>query len=447
MAKQMTRREMLGTTAAVTAATWAGANTYAAGGAAQPGPNETLNLALIGCGARGRTVMRSFQQLPGTRIAAVCDVHSEHLAQGRQQAGGNRVDAYTDFRKIMDRRDIDAVIVATQAHWHVPMTIAACQAGKDVYLEKPLGNSIFEGQFAIRAAQKYGRIVQIGTQQRSRAHYQLAVDMIRSGKLGEISEVKVWDYENWWPGRGSPADCAAPKELDWDFYVGPAPLRNYNPNIYYDYGYDWFKLSGGGHQVAWGVHHFDTVLWAMNVRAPVAVSAVGGNYAFEDNREWPNTLTGILQFGPGPVAKRGFVLHYDMRIGCRRQRRSHAKCFHGSEASMLLDRSRISIVREVQGGKKVAEVGYFINREEEFLAEDDELRHSQVFLDNVRQRRQPLANLETGHDATNLGHLLNISWQVGRTIRWDREAERPLDDAQANQLVEKPYRAPWKLEV
>jgi len=236
MANKSTRRQFLGTTAAAAATSWAGAKLFAAGAGAKPGPNDTINLGWIGCGARGRQILPSFMQHPGARIVAVCDVHSQHLAEVRQQAGGEKILAYRDYRKVLENKDIDAVIIATQAHWHVLITIAACQAGKDVYVEKPLGNFIGEGRFAIEAAKKYDRIVQIGTQQRSREHYHKAAEIIQSGKLGEISEVKVWDYENWWPGVGSPADCDPPAELDWDFYVGPSPYRNYNPNIYSNYG-------------------------------------------------------------------------------------------------------------------------------------------------------------------------------------------------------------------
>ena len=317
-----------------------GAITYAAGAAARPGPNDTLNLALIGCGARGRGVhIPVFQKLPGTRFVAVCDVNAKCLAQGRARAGGDQVAAYHDYRKLLEDKSIDVVIVGTNQQWHVLPTIAACQAGKDVYLEKPVGNSIGEGRFAIEAARKYGRIVQVGTQQRSQEHYRHAVELIQSGRLGEISEVQVWDYENQAPGAGSPPDCDPPPELDWNFYVGPAPWRAYNPNIYYNYGYDWFKLSGGGHQVAWGVHHFDIVLWAMGVQWPTAVSALGGNYAFQDNHEWPNTFSATVAFGPGPVAKHGFLLHYTMRVGSKREVRAHGKCFLGTEASLLLDRA------------------------------------------------------------------------------------------------------------
>jgi predicted dehydrogenase len=447
MTHKTTRRQFLGTTAVATGALAVG-QLYAAQAAAHPGPNETVNLALIGCGARGAgQVMPNFLKLPGVRMVAVCDVNSKHLASGRQAAGGDQVAAYADYRKLLEDKSIDAVVIATQAHWHVLLALAAVKAGKDVYLEKPLGNCIGEGRFLIEAARKYDRIIQLGTQQRSCEHYQKAVDIIQSGKLGDVSEVKVWDYENWWPSNGSPADCDPPPELDWDFYTGPAPARPYNPNCYYGYGYDWVKLSGGGHQVAWGVHHFDIVLWAMGVNWPTSVCAMGGQYAFQDNREFPNTLDAVAAFAPGPVAKHGFVLQYTMRIGCRREKRSHSKCFLGTEASMLLDRSRYSIVQEVQGRQQVVAEGDLVSVAEEGLPTNDESRHQEVFLENIAQRKQPFANVETAHYATNIGHLMNISWEVGRSVRWDGQRDQVIDDPEANALVMKPYRAPWKLEA
>lgn len=439
MSDKTTRRSFLGASSAAVATGWAGV---------KPGPNDTINLALIGCGARGRTlIIPSFSKLAGTRFVAVCDLNSKYLAEGRKRAGGERVAAYHDYRKLLEHKDIDAVIIATNQQWHLLPMIAACQSGRDVYLEKPLGNSIGEGPFAIEAARKYGRIVQVGTQQRSQAHYQKAVEVIQSGKLGEISEVRVWDYENYSPGAGSPPDCAPPEELDWDFYVGPSPYRAYNPNIYYKYGYDWFKVSGGGHQVAWGVHHFDIVLWAMDVKWPRSACAMGGQYAFEDNHEYPNTFSATLEFGPGPVAKHGFLLEYMMRTGCKRETRAHCKAFMGSDASMILDRSGYSIVKEIQGRKQVVSTGALINPEETVPAGDDRLRHFQVFLDNLRQRKQPSANPETCHYATSVGHLMNISWEVGRSVRWDGANNQVIGDPEANSMVMKPYRAPWKLEV
>jgi predicted dehydrogenase len=411
-------------------------------------PNSTIQLGLIGCGARGRTLLiPKFSAFPNVRFTAVCDVNRKYLAEGRERAGGDRVAAHADYRRVLESKDVDAVIIATNQHWHVLQTIGACQAGKDVYLEKPLGNSIGEGKYAIEAARKYNRIVQVGTQQRSQQHYQEAVRLIREGKLGEISEVRVWDYENYWPGPGSPADTAPPAELDWDTYVGPSAYRPYNPNMYYNYGYDWFRIAGAGHQVAWGVHHFDVVLWAMGVPWPEAISATGGNFAYETNHDYPNTFTAIARFGPGPVARRGFVLHYSLRTGARREGRSHGKCFLGSSASMVLDRTGYTIVKEPPKGVRVPPDAALVGDGETVKAQDDHLYHFEVFLRNLRERRAPEANPQTCQHATAVGHLMNIAWETGRTIRWDGQREEAPGDAEANALVRRPYRAPYKLSV
>jgi predicted dehydrogenase len=407
-----------------------------------------IKLGLIGCGARGRTLLiPRFTKMPGVQFTAVCDVNSKYLAEGREAAGGQRVAAYADYRKLAEDKNVDAVVIATNQQWHVLPMIAACRAGKDVYLEKPLGQSIGEGVVALAAAKKYGRVIDVGTQQRSSEHYQKAVELIQAGRLGQISEVRVWDYENYFPGAGSPPDCPPPPELDWDFYVGPSPFRSYNPNMYYNYGYDWFRVAGAGHQVAWGVHHFDIVLWAMRVNAPEAAYATGGNFAYADNHEYPNTFSATLRFGPGPVSKQGFLMQYTMRTGGRRETRAHGKCFIGTEASMILDRAGYSIVKELPAGKPVTSTSPLINTEETVLPADDRYKHFEVFIENIRGRRKPAANIETLHHATAVGHLMNISWEAGRAIRWDGERNQVTGDTKANSLVMRPYRAPWKLEV
>lgn len=438
MNEQPTRRQFLGTTAAAAATTWAGARTYAAEADAKPGPNETVNMALIGCGGRGQGVMMEHMKVPGVRMIAVCDVNEPRLAAGRKNAGGEKVQTYRDFRKLLENKDIDAVIVATNGHWHVLATIHACRAGKDVYVEKPLGTSIGEGRAAVEAARKYDRVVQIGTQQRSWEHYAKAAEVIQSGKLGEISEVKVWDMDYQYPGFGAPPDADPPPTLDWDFWVGPSPEQPYNPNkIAYHY---WFFDFGGGWQLDWAVHHYDIVNWCMGVKEPISATASGGFLCFEEtNTQWPDTFSGICEYGPGPVAKKGFLLQYTYRGGCRREQRSHGKMFFGTEASMILDRSGYTITAEARGDRKLGEV-------------IDEFRgagpnHAERFIQSVRNHTRPFADVEGGHHATNPGHLMNIAWKVGRKIRWDGENEQVLGDEEANALVTKKYRAPWTLDV
>jgi predicted dehydrogenase len=206
--KAPNRREFVRRSAATAgaAAALAADNGYAAG--AETRPNEMVNMALIGCGGRGRAVMREHMKVAGVRMVAVCDVNELRMLQARKEAGGGRetVRTYHDYRNLLEDSDVDAVIVATNGHWHVLPTIHACEAGKDVYVEKPLGTSIAEGRAAVDAAKRYDRIVQMGTQQRSWEHYQRAAEIIQSGKLGEISEVKVWDHDYVHPGFGSPPD-------------------------------------------------------------------------------------------------------------------------------------------------------------------------------------------------------------------------------------------------
>jgi predicted dehydrogenase len=439
MSEKPTRREFLGTTAAAAAATWVGAKTYAAGAEAKPGPNETVNMALIGCGGRGRGVMREHMAVPGVRMIAVCDVNEPRMTAARQEAGGEKVLTYHDYRKLLENKEIDAVIVGTNGHWHVLPTIDACKAGKDVYVEKPLGTSIGEGRAAVEAARKYDRIVQIGTQQASWEHYQRAAEVVRSGKLGEISEVKVWDMDYQYPGFGAPPDGDPPPGLDWDFWVGPSPAQPYNPNkIACHY---WFFDFGGGWQLDWAVHHYQIVNWCMGVTEPIAATALGGFMCFEQpcNTQWPDTFSGICEYGPGPVAKQGFLLQYTYRGGCRREQRSHGKLFFGTEASMIVDRSGYTITAESRGDRKLGE------EIESFRGKGP--NHAEVFIQNVRNHTKPFADVEAGHHASNPGHLMNIAWKVGRKIRWDGREEQVVGDEEANALVTKKYRKPWKLEV
>ena len=325
--------------------------------------------------------------------------------------------------------------------------IAACRAGKDVYLEKPLGNSIGEGPVAIEAARKYDRIVQVGTQQRSQQHYREAVELIQAGKLGEISEVRVWDYENYFPGPGSPADTPAARGTRLGLLRRPLALPRLQPEHVLQVRLRLVPRRRRRPPGGLG-------------RAPLRHRALGhGSEVAEDglrhrrqlrlrnNHDYPNTFNATVEFGPGPVAKRGFVLHYTMRTGNRRETRSHGKAFFGTDASMVLDRAGYSIVRELSPGAKFNAADRFINAEETVRAQDDHLYPFEVFLDNIRSRKQPDANLETCHQATALGHLMNISWEVGRSIRWDGAKNRVIGDAEAQAKVFRPYRAPWKLEV
>ncbi len=340
------------------------------------------------------------------------------------------------------------MIVATNGHWHVLATIHACQAGKDVYVEKPLGTSIGEGRAAVQAARKYDRVVQLGTQQRTWPHYRQAVEAIQAGKLGEISEVKVWDLRLPVPRLRQSARRRAAQELDWDFWLGPSPKVPYNPNRYIRHY--WFFDYAGGWQVDWAVHHYDIVHWCLGVKAPDSATAMGGFHCFEEtNTQWPDTFYGICEYGPGPVAKKGFSLQYTFRGGCRAEQRSHAKCFYGSEASMILDRSGYTIASEA---RRQAEAGRRDRVGAERIYEGRPRREPQgarrKFSSTASATRKPSpADVEMGHFATNPGHLMNIAWRRAARSAGTPRRNKSLDDPEANALVTKSYRAPWKLEV
>jgi predicted dehydrogenase len=430
------RRVFLGAAATTTAA-------LAAPRARAAGPNDTLQLGIIGCGKRGPYLIDRFRELPDVRFTAVCDVHAGHLARGRERAGGEAVKPYADFRALLDDPNVDAVIVATPTHWHALPAVAACAAGKDVYLEKPVATSVAEGRAVVLAAAKHDRIVQIGTQQRSWDLYQKAVDLIRAGTLGAIREVKVWDTENHFPGWGRPADAPAPPGLDWNAWLGPAPERPYNPHVF-AYSY-WHPEFSGGWTLEWAVHHYDIVHWAMDVTAPVAATCAGIAGGLPDDlAEWPDTVTGALEYGPGPVSPRGFLLQYTARrTNAGPGAKLHGKSFHGTEGTLVLDRAGFTLTGETRKGKKVVR-----DAEATGITENSAVvQHAANFVRCVRGREQPFASIDRGHTSTVPGHLLNIAYRVGRTVRWDPKQETIPDDTEAAALLARSYREPWTLSV
>jgi predicted dehydrogenase len=439
--RNLTRRSFLGRSAGAVSLYGAA---ISARSAPARGANETIRVGLIGCGSRGPYLGFVFQSQPNVQVVAVCDVyrkHREHAAELVSRLGA-KARLYNDFRELLEQADIDAVVIATNIHWHVIPAIAACAAGKDVYLEKPVGAAVYEGRAAINAAKRSGRIVQMGMQQHSWAHYVEAAEVIQSGKLGEISEVHVWDVRKM--PLGAPPDSDPPEGLDWDFWLGPAPKVPYNPNRQFQH--DWFFDYSGGWQLAWGAHHMGIVHEVMGVRGPVSVTAAGGKYAFaEDNREWPDTFDGACAYPAGPVAKQGFLLRYMCRTGSGIpiHGRSNGKAFHGSGGVLVLNRQGYELYTEKQDwGQEPRPDRVVVSAKREHEVVGD---HVAAFLRCVRERGRPVVDLESGHLASNPGHLMNIAWRLGRRIEWDVESEKVRDDAQAGRLLSRQYRTPWTL--
>ncbi len=258
------------------------------------GANERIGVGFIGYGLIGKRHVLDFKEQPDVDCRAVAEVHQGRLREALELIG-SRAQGYGDFRKLLDSKDVQAVVISTPDHWHALQTMLACAAGKDVYVEKPLTLFVREGRWMIEVARKTGRVVQVGTQQRSGKHYQRARDLIRQGRLGKVVAVTMRQTRNILPGYGSPPDQTPPKELDWDLWLGPAPRATYNPNrcIYH---FRWFWDYSGGQMTNLGQHSLDIVDWVLGLETLKSVVSIGGRFALKDNGQTPDTQDALFEF-------------------------------------------------------------------------------------------------------------------------------------------------------
>jgi predicted dehydrogenase len=303
--------------------------------------NDKVIVGVIGTGRMGRGDLADFAKQPEVEIAAVCDVYQPNLDEGLKATSG-KAQAYTDYRQLLDRKDIDVVIVGTPDHWHALPMVEACKAGKDVYVEKPICRTIDEGKIMVEAARKYNRVVQVGTQQRSGIHFQKAIKLVQDGFIGKVSFVRTWNYANRYPeGIGNPADSEPPAGLNWDFWLGPAPKVSFNRNrfgvgehhsSYFRYFWDY----AGGYMTDWGVHLIDIVQWAMKVDGPNVITALGGKFYIQDNAETPDTLQVTYEY-ENPK----FVCVYENRWdnGNSMYGKGYGIEFHGTEGTRCTARA------------------------------------------------------------------------------------------------------------
>jgi len=440
-ANRISRRELIASGAALAFAA-AAPNLGRAAGA-----NDTINVGVIGTGKMGRSNMDAFAAEPGVRIAAVCDCYRPNLDRALKSladSGKPKPKEYADFRKLLDDKEINVVIAASPDHWHPLHTVMACRAGKDVYVEKPVSVTVKEGRVMTDVARQTGRIVGVGTQQRSGEHFQRAVEIVRDGTLGKITKVSTWNYENEYPeGIGNPPDCDPPAGLDWDMWLGPAPKRPFNWNRFgvVDDGrwssFRWFWDYAGGMMTDWGTHLLDIVLWAMNQKGPRTIAAGGGKLGLLDNRETPDTLAVIYEFD-------GFVCTYENRK-CTRQSadgRGYGILFHGSEASLFIDRGGWSLDPETTSRGR--ETLFKIPPVKSGGSEQHQT-HVRSYLECVRTRKRFISDIEDGHLASTTPHLANIALRLGRKLAWDPARENFIGDAEADRMLAREYRAPWKL--
>ncbi len=407
--------------------------------------SEKVRVGLIGCGGMGRGDLETFFLNPEVDCPIVCDVDDSHLdtlVALVDAQRGHRPDRVKDFRQVIDRKDVDVVLVATPDHWHALPTVYACQAGKDVYVEKPLAPTIDEGRAMLEAMRDNKRIVQMGTQWRSGDMYREAVEYIHSGRLGKVRTVRAWAYLDWVGGIGNPPDSEPPAGVDYDMWLGPAPTRPFNPNRFH-FNFRWHWDYAGGLMTDWGVHLLNICLWAMGPEAPKSVYAAGGKRVVDDNAETPDTQFAVYDF-----PSYNLIWEHQMLGGLGPNGYPHGMAFSGANGTLTIDDRGWRVVPEaekVQKSESRSVPPGDVIAEEHGTSGDGRPAHVRNFLDCVKSREQPVENLEIGHHVSTVAHLGNLALRGNTRIDWDAENERVTNSADADAMVASHYRDPWKL--
>lgn len=409
-------------------------------------PSDRLRVGLIGCHGMGFANLRSLLKVEGVECTALCDVDQRDLDRRTKdlgEAGKKAPRLYRDYRKLLDDKDVDAVVIGTPDHWHCLMLVDALAAGKHVYVEKPLANSIAEARVMLAAAQRSNRIVQVGQWQRSGEHYEQALDVVRSGSLGNIRLVKVWAYQGWMKPVPVQPDSAPPPEVDYDLWLGPAPKRPFNPNRFH-FTFRWYWDYAGGLMTDWGVHEIDIALFGMNASAPKSVMASGGKLAYPDDAsETPDTLQAVFEYD-------GFNMLWEHATGIDggNYGRTEGIAFIGNNGTVVVDRGGFELLAETEdrAGRRryKMEAVPAVRRRSDAVYLDN---HTRNFVEAIRKgdASRLKCGIETGSVAAINAHMGNIAFKVGRKVYWDAAAGAFRGDAEANALLTKAYHNGWTL--
>jgi predicted dehydrogenase len=405
------------------------------------GANNRIRLGFIGVANRGGQLISAFLPHKDMEIVALCDVSKSTLEGAAKRLGG-RAAAYGDFRRLIERKDVDAVVIATPDHWHAIQTITACDAGKDVYVEKPLSITIHEGRRMVVAARRNKRVVQVGTHMRSIALYDKLAALVASGKIGKVTVSRTFRLSNMYPaGIGRSRPGPPPADLDWDMWLGPRPARPYQDNIT-PYKFRWWQLYSS--QVAnWGVHFIDLIRWMTGELAPASVCAMGGRFAVDDDRTIPDTMQATFEFASGRLA---VFAQYEAcgNPALPRPGDVELRGTQGTVYVQYLGGRRFEIVPE-RGGQFQDRRPRMEPVREEGSGRDPTVLHARNFLDCIKSRQRPRADVEIGHRSTTFSLLANISLATRSRLVWDAENERFTNSDAANGLLHYEYRKPWTL--
>ena len=424
--RDLSRRQFLGRSAQNAAGVAAGmvglSSTVARADRSVP-----VRVGVIGVRNQGRNLATAFAKMPDVNVVSLCDVDANLQASSMSAVLEFQDTAprwESDFRNVLDDPQIDAVAIATPDHWHAIMGIMAAQAGKDVYLEKPVSHTIEEGQRLVAAARKHDQIMQTGLQQRSGSHFQSAVELVQSGKLGAVRLAKAWVAQS----RKSftvRANEDAPEGVNYDLWLGPSSERPFNIHRFHHH-WQWFDDYGIGELGNWGVHLLDVARWGLKLELPERISASGGNYVFKNGLEMPDTLTATFNYPQHTIL-------WEHRLWSNHglEGRGSGVSFHGENGTLVVDRS----------GWKVYDSKERLNSD----TSDQLNAHLRNFVNCIRTRQRPNADIEIGHLSSALCQLGNIAWKLNREVRFDGVSQTFGDDVDANLLLTKTYRDPWQL--
>ena len=418
------------------------------------GANGRVRMGFIGLGNRGDQVLDGFLEHGDNEVTAVCDLREDYMnfAHKKSRATPRH---FQDYRRLLDSKDVDAVVVATPDHWHALMTIDACAAGKDVYVEKPLSLTVVEGRKMVQAATRYKRVTQVGLNRRSTKFCQEAAEIVRSGGIGHVTMAASYNIRNEYPnGIGSPPNSEPPPGVNWDLWLGPAPKVAYNPNRTF-YRFRWFWDYSGGQVTNFGTHYLDMIQWSLGKDAPLGVTAIGGKYAVKDNREVPDTVEVLWEYAGGTMAR---FSQYNGNGAPGNPRNAEIE-FRGTLGTLYLMGSgyevapervseaeiyaRTPLDRETERGLRAGARPRIEARSGKSSA--DTAFHARNFLDCVKSRAKCNCDIETGHRSTTATIIGNIALKLKAHLEWDARAERFTNHAAANKYLHYEYRPPWKL--
>ena len=405
--------------------------------------NNKVTMAMMGVRGRGSWLTGYFAALPDTNIPYICDVDPSVVGEATkiiEEKKGKTPKLVDDIRRVLDDPSVDAIAMATPVFWHSAGAILACEAGKDVYVEKPISHNIREGRLAVEAARRNNRIVQVGTQRRSSHISQNFIDYVQSGKIGRLLMVKVWNTQQ--RGNiGRKADEPVPSGVNYDIWSGPAPVLPFNQN-HFHHTYNWHWHYGAGDIANDGSHWLDLAVWALGVDHPTEVTGMGRKLFFDDDQQTPDTQNVTYNY-------KDQVIMFEQRLwtSYMMDESQNGIAVYGTDGYATLSEDSGNAFRVFDGNGKLAHLEFepWETRDTTWSLNGES--HYQNFINCVRSRRQPNADIEVGHRAATLCHLGNIVARTGRSIRFDVGTETILGDPDANRLVSREYRKHWSSEL